>query len=88
MAKNSGEVFTVQSILDSFVELPDPRSITNRVHLLRNTIIISLVAVIAGVYGPRSIGTWAKMNAQLTCYPNSDPGVVKVQSQFDLGPVS
>ncbi len=49
MAKDPGEVFTVQSILDRFAKLPDPRSITNRVHLLRNIIIISLVAVIAGV---------------------------------------
>jgi hypothetical protein len=49
MTKDPYEVFTVQSILDSFAELPDPRSLTNRVHLLRNIIIISLVAVIAGV---------------------------------------
>ena len=64
MAKEPAEVFSVQSILDSFAELPDPRSTTNCIHLLRDIIVISITAVIAGADGPRSIGVWAKANLE------------------------
>ena len=43
MAKDPAEVFTAQSILAEFKELPDPRSEVNRVHLLGDIIVISIM---------------------------------------------
>lgn len=62
MAKEPAEIFTAQSILAAFEELPDPRSDVNRVHLLGDIIVISIMAVIAGAEGPKAIGIWAKSN--------------------------
>lgn len=49
----------VDSILDEFRDLEDPRSSINRRHLLGDLIVISIMAVIAGADGPTAIGTWA-----------------------------
>ena len=49
----------VDSILDEFRDLEDPRSPINRRHLLGDLIVISIMAVIAGADGPTAIGTWA-----------------------------
>jgi len=49
----------VDSILDGFRDLEDPRSTINRRHLLGDLIVISIMAVIAGADGPTAIGTWA-----------------------------
>lgn len=62
MAKDAAEIVTVESILAEFSELKDPRSSTNRVHLLGDIIVISIMAVIAGAEGPEAIGVWAKSN--------------------------
>ena len=50
----------VVSILDHFEDLEDPRSSTNRKHLLGDLIVICVLAVIAGADGPKAIGTWAQ----------------------------
>ncbi len=49
----------VDSIPRNFYELDDPRSTINRHHLLGDSIVISIMAVIAGVDGPMAIATWA-----------------------------
>jgi len=50
----------VVSILDYFEDLKDPRSSTNRRHLLGDLIVLCVLAVIAGADGPKAIGTWAQ----------------------------
>lgn len=50
----------VVSILDYFKDLEDPRSSTNRKHLLGDLIVICVLAVIAGADGPKAIGKWAQ----------------------------
>lgn len=62
MAMDPAEIFTAQSILSHFEDLPDPRSEVNRVHLLGDIIVISIMAIIAGAEGPKAIGIWAKSN--------------------------
>ena len=52
----------VDSILDEFRDLKDPRSDINRRHLLGDLIVISIMAVVAGADGPNAIGTWAENN--------------------------
>jgi predicted transposase YbfD/YdcC len=64
MAMDSAEVVTVESILEDFAGLPDPRSSINRVHLLEDIIVIAMLAVIAGADGPKAIGIWAASHAQ------------------------
>lgn len=54
--------FDVQSILDDFADLPDPRSHVNQRHLLGDIVVISIMAVIAGAEGPKAIGVWASSN--------------------------
>jgi hypothetical protein len=60
MAKKNVVEFDVQTILDDFAVLPDPRSHINQLHLLGDTVVISIIAVIAGAEGPLAIGVWAK----------------------------
>jgi len=62
MAKKNVVEFDVQTILDDFAELPDPRSYVNQLHLLGDIVVISIMAVIAGAEGPKAIGVWAKSN--------------------------
>ena len=50
----------IESILEEFKELEDPRSHINRRHLLGDLIVISIMAVIAGADGPAAIATWAE----------------------------
>jgi predicted transposase YbfD/YdcC len=52
----------VESILEYFRPLEDPRSTINRKHLLGDLIVISIGAVIAGADGPKAIGVWALSN--------------------------
>jgi len=52
----------VESILDYFQLLEDPRSTVNRKHLLGDLIVVSICAVIAGADGPKAIGIWALSN--------------------------
>ncbi len=52
----------VDSILDEFRDLKDPRSHINRRHLLGDLIVICIMAVVAGADGPNAIGTWAENN--------------------------
>jgi predicted transposase YbfD/YdcC len=52
----------VESILDYFRLLEDPRTTINRKHLLGDLIVISICAVIAGADGPKAIGIWALSN--------------------------
>ena len=62
MAKDQAEVVTAESILSEFQSLEDPRTDINRVHLLGDIIVISIMAVIAGADGPKAMGVWAKSN--------------------------
>lgn len=62
MAKDWAEIVTADSILAEFDTLEDPRSSINRVHLLGDIIVISIMAVIAGAEGPKAIGVWAASN--------------------------
>ncbi len=52
----------VDSLLEQFQALEDPRVNINRRHLLGDLIVISSMAVIAGADGPPAIGTWAENN--------------------------
>lgn len=52
----------VESILDYFRPLEDPRTTINRKHLLGDLIVISICSVIAGADGPKAIGVWAASN--------------------------
>ena len=52
----------VDSILDYFGPLEDPRSSINQKHLLGDLIVISICAVVAGADGPKAIGVWALSN--------------------------
>ena len=52
----------VETILDCFRPLEDPRSTINRKHLLGDLVVISICAVIAGADGPKAIGIWALAN--------------------------
>lgn len=54
----------VDSILQEFRELEDPRSTINRHHLLGDLIVICIMAVIAGADGPLAIGIWAENNEE------------------------
>ncbi|GAB5516130.1 transposase family protein [Rhodopirellula baltica] len=62
MAKKKKTDFDVESILQDFADLPDPRSHINQRHLLGDVIVVSIMAVIAGAEGPKAIGVWAKSN--------------------------
>lgn len=62
MAKDAAEIVDVESILAHFRELEDPRADINRIHLLGDMIVISIMAVIAGAEGPKAIGVWAESN--------------------------
>lgn len=64
MARDAAEIITAESILAEFSELDDPRSPVNRVHLLGDLIVISIMAVIAGAEGPKAIGVWARSHEQ------------------------
>ena len=52
----------VDSILEDFCTLEDPRSHINRLHLLGDLIVMSIMAVVAGADGVSAIGTWAENN--------------------------
>lgn len=52
----------VDSILDEFRDLEDPRSEINRLHVLGDLIVICIMAVVAGADGPSAIGAWAENN--------------------------
>jgi len=54
----------VDSLLEQFQALEDPRVNINRRHLLGDLIVISIMAVIAGADGPLAIGTGAENNEQ------------------------
>ena len=52
----------VDSIVENFKELEDPRSTINQRHLLGDLIVICIMGVIAGADGPLAIGIWAENN--------------------------
>jgi len=51
---------SLQSVVQHFESLPDPRDSRNRRHLLVDVIVISVCGVIVGCKGPTSIQRWAK----------------------------
>jgi predicted transposase YbfD/YdcC len=51
---------SLQSVVQYFESLPDPRDTRNRRHLLIDVIVISVCGVIVGCKGPTSIERWAK----------------------------
>lgn len=51
---------SVESIIDHFRSLPDPRHTKNQRHLLIEVIVISVCGVIVGCEGPTAIERWAK----------------------------
>ena len=57
-------IHDVDSLLETFQRLEDPRANINQRHLLGDLIVISIMAVIAGADGPLAIGTWAENNKQ------------------------
>ena len=52
----------VDSLVQNFNQLEDPRSTVNQRHLLGDLIVICIMGVIAGADGPLAIGIWAKNN--------------------------
>ena len=64
MAMDAAEIVIAESILAEFSDLEDPRSAVNRVHVLGDIVVISIMAVIAGAEGPKAIGVWAESNKE------------------------
>ncbi len=66
------------NLLRFFDDLPDPRSMVNRLHRLGDVIVIAVCAVIANADGPTAIAHWAKLNAawlrRHLALPNGIPG--------------
>jgi predicted transposase YbfD/YdcC len=66
------------NLLRFFDDLPDPRSMVNRLHRLGDVIVIAICAVIANADGPTAIAHWAKLNAawlrRHLALPNGIPG--------------
>jgi len=54
----------IQGIVRHFEEMEDPRSKVNRLHLLVDVIVISILGVVAGADGPTAIAMWANMVEQ------------------------
>jgi predicted transposase YbfD/YdcC len=53
-------VVLVDSVVEYFESLPDPRHTRNRRHLLVDVIVIAVCGVIVGCEGPTAIERWAK----------------------------
>jgi len=49
----------INGIVRHFEEMDDPRSPVNRLHLLEDIIVISILGVLAGADGPLAIAKWA-----------------------------
>ena len=68
---------SVESIIDHFRSLPDPRHTKNQRHLLVEVIVISVCGVIVGCEGPTAIERWAKAKQnwlkQVLKLPNGIP---------------
>lgn len=66
------------NLLRFFDDLPDPRSMVNRLHRLGDVIVIAICAVIATADGPTAIAHWAKLNGawlrRHLALPNGIPG--------------
>lgn len=66
------------NLLRFFDDLPDPRSMVNRLHRLGDVIVIAICAVMATADGPTAIAHWAKLNAawlrRHLALPNGIPG--------------
>jgi predicted transposase YbfD/YdcC len=66
------------NLLRFFDDLPDPRSMVNRLHRLGDVIVIAICAVMANADGPTAIAHWAKLNAvwlrRHLALPNGIPG--------------
>ena len=66
------------NLLRFFDDLPDPRSMVNRLHRLGDVIVIAICAVMATADGPTAIAHWAKLNEawlrRHLALPNGIPG--------------
>jgi predicted transposase YbfD/YdcC len=54
----------LKGIVRHFEELEDPRSHVNRLHLLVDVIVISILGVVAGADGPTAIALWGNAQEQ------------------------
>ena len=54
----------INGIVRHFEEMDDPRSEVNRLHLLVDVIVISILGVLAGADGPLAISRWANAQEQ------------------------
>jgi predicted transposase YbfD/YdcC len=57
-------VAEINGIVRHFEEMDDPRSQVNRLHLLVDVIVISILGVLAGADGPLAIARWADAQEQ------------------------
>jgi len=68
---------SLNSIVQHFESLPDPRHTRNRRHLLGDVLVISVCGVIVGCTGPAAIHRWAKAKddwlGQVLALPNGIP---------------
>ena len=68
---------SLDSIVEHFESLPDPRHTRNRLHLLGDVLVVSVCGVIVGCSGPTSIERWAKAREewlrQVLALPNGIP---------------
>jgi hypothetical protein len=64
----------VVDIREYFIELKDPRSTGKQKHLLRDLIVICVLATIAGADVPNSIGIWANSHRDWLSRHRSLPG--------------
>jgi len=66
------------NLLRFFDDLPDPRSMVNRLHRLGDVIVIAICAVLATADGPTAIAHWAELNEawlrRHLALPNGIPG--------------
>jgi predicted transposase YbfD/YdcC len=59
-----GIELSVDSIVEHFESLPDPRHTRNRQHLLVDVVVIAICGVIVGCDGPTAIQRWAKVKKE------------------------
>jgi len=73
----SAGTVSLNSIVEHFESLPDPRHTRNRLHLLSDVLVMSVCGVIVGCSGPSAIQRWAKAKEdwlrQVLALPNGIP---------------
>ena len=85
MAMDAAEIVNAESILAEFSDLEDPRSTVNRVHVLGDIVVISIMAVIAGAEAPKAIAAgWGGGRRFLLRKRSRQPTAVRTKPSTSL----